>query len=685
VGTKFNVTINMGSLASNLVQGESEVVATMTDPLEADGLSIDSSGIVQLPFVDDVAPAPVAEPCPTAPVPQSGSVQFSSADYRAPERPRGADVVVERVGGTAGAVVVQVETTDGTAFAGSDYQSVKTLVRFGDGQGGTRVVHVPLVLDATEEPEKSVNLTLTSFSGCAALGARTSATVTIIDDDHPIPVTPTFSLGGTVTGLTGSGLALRTNFINNVQPAADGPFTFPRLLDDGTSYSVSIETQPTNPTQICTLTNGSGTIAGADVTNVGVSCVTPTPVSGLDASFGSSGKLFNTSGSARVLAQQPDGKLLALGNLTLNRYNADGTVDTTFGSGGKLDVVTGGSQLDKMMALAVQPDGKIIVVGNTSPPTVSEINFIVLRYNADGTPDASFGTGGKVLTDFDGARDQATGVMLQSDGKIVVTGDAQIKKIINVGTVPIQTFDQDFAAARYLSDGSLDASFGSGGKVSLDAGGVDYANAAAMQADGVFVIVGRSTVSGGTGDPDMAVARFLANGIVDPDFGTGGVEHIDFASGVVPPTFAGGETDEAFDVAIQSDGRIIVVGNALKFISPNTVSFAAVFRLSSTGAMDQILGARVPSAINRVNGVVLQADGKIVIAGEGSGDYGIARFTADGALDTTFGSSGLLSVDFFGGTDKALDVIVQSDGRIVAGGSASNGTGSGAGLVRVVP
>src|SRR6185436_11373037 len=128
-------------------------------------------------------------------------------------------------------------------------------------------------------------------------------------------------------------------------------------------YAVTIQTQPTNPAQICTVTNGSGTIAGADVTNVAVACVTPPPPSGLDLTFGSQGKVFTGFGSVRALTQQADGKLLSLGRTTIARFNTDGTPDTTFGTGGKIDLNTGGGSFDEFYALVVQPDGKIVAAG----------------------------------------------------------------------------------------------------------------------------------------------------------------------------------------------------------------------------------------------------------------------------------------------------------------------------------
>jgi len=365
------------------------------------------------------------------------------------------------------------------------------------------------------------------------------------------------------------------------------------------------------------------------------------------------------------------------------RYNADGTPDAAFGSGGKLDIVTGGASADQMTALAVQADGKIVVVGHSSLPPTPDDNFIVMRFNADGTPDASFGTGGKVITDFEHHFDDASAVMLDGSGRILVAGHAQIEKLINVGGIPIQIVDQDFAVVRYLPDGTLDPAYGSGGKTTLDVGGLDYLNAARMQPDGSIVAVGRSTVSNGTGNPDMAVARFLSDGHADPAFGTGGSEHIDFASGVVPVTFAGGLTDEALDVAVEGDGKILVAGYMVGLGNPPPVG--ALFRLQSNGALQQNLSPAIAPTLTRVNAVAVQGDGRFVIAGAGNSDFGLERFNTDGTPDTAFGQSGLMTVDFFGGTDQAFDVLVDSADRIVAGGSARSGSTGGTGLVRILP
>jgi uncharacterized delta-60 repeat protein len=656
--------------------------AFMRDPTLIDGdMHLVIEGLVP---TDSPTEPPVDDPNLPAECraqPAAGALQFAFPSYSVPEGvgPDGIDLLVTRVGGSAGEVTATVNTSNGTASAPSDYQSVSSTVTFKDGDIAPRFINVPLVYSTDAEGDKSFTVTLSAPTGCATLGQTTSV-VTILDDTRPVPAARIFSLGGTVTGLAGSGLMLRTDAFDQVQPSGNGAFTFPVLQSDGTVYSISVAAQPANPVQVCTVANGTGTIAGASVNNILVNCVTPPPPSGLDLTFGSQGRAFSTIGSARVLAQQRDGKLLALGGLVLTRYNTDGTPDTAFGSGGKVDIVTNGSQTDKMTAMLVQPDGKIVVVGYTSPPTVPNENFITLRYNADGTEDTSFGLSGRIVTDFEGHFDRATAVLLQRDDKIVVVGQAQIEKLVDLGPIHALVTDQDFAAVRYLPDGSTDQAFGTNGKATLDAGGLDYVNAAALQFDGGIVVVGRVTVADGTGNPDMAVVRFLANGGGDPGFGA---VRIDYASGVVPGTFNGGDTDEALDVAIQSNGKILVAGYALTGTSH--IRVAALVRLTTTGALERNIGPSISPTIDRVNGITLQRDGGIVIAGTGDGDFGLERFTADGEVDTTFGSRGLMTVDFFGAVDEAFDVLIQADDKIVAGGVARNGTSGGVGLVRVLP
>src|SRR5262249_24701082 len=139
-------------------------------------------------------------------------------------------------------------------------------------------------------------------------------------------------------------------------------------------------------------------------------------------------------------------------DFALARYNADGSLDTTFGTGGKVTTDFGGGHASAD-AVAVQNDGKIVAAGHAYSAQTNW-DFALTRYNSDGHPDTSFGSGGKVTTDFSAGDDHANAVILQSDGKIVVAGLGS-----NATTA------QDFGLARYNADGSLDTTFGVGGKV----------------------------------------------------------------------------------------------------------------------------------------------------------------------------------------------------------------------------
>ena len=203
---------------------------------------------------------------------------------------------------------------------------------------------------------------------------------------------------------------------------------------------------------------------------------------------------FGATEQALALVLQPDGKIVVAGrtnkpapngnfDFALARYEAAGTLDLTFGTLGLVTTDFGGS-VDRAFAMALQPDGKLVVVGD------SDANFALARYNADGSLDAGFGAGGKAITSFGGI-DQASAVILQPDGKIVVAGQTDTGISI------------DFALARYNSDGSLDGAFGSGGRITTNFTGTsdDLGAAVALQSDGKIVV-------GGTSNDNFALARY---------------------------------------------------------------------------------------------------------------------------------------------------------------------------------
>src|SRR5882724_2239092 len=199
----------------------------------------------------------------------------------------------------------------------------------------------------------------------------------------------------------------------------------------------------------------------------------------------------------------------------------DGDLDPTFGTDGKV-LTDFDHSTDIANAVAVQADGKLVVVGTTYQNNdFSDEDFAVARYNPDGTLDRTFGIGGKVQTDFPGLAAVASSVVVQPDGKIMAAGT------VFVNFNPGDSSNTDFALARYNSDGSPDATFGNGGQVSTDFLGLeDDAFSVLIQPDGKIVAVGSAN------DPatfyDFAAVRYLSNGTIDTTFGVAGKVHTDF-------------------------------------------------------------------------------------------------------------------------------------------------------------
>src|SRR5206468_5240887 len=233
-----------------------------------------------------------------------------------------------------------------------------------------------------------------------------------------------------------------------------------------------------------------------------------------------------------------------------------------------------------------------------TPGESSNTDFALARYNPDGTPDATFGNGGQVSTDFLGLEDDAFSVLIQPDGKIVAVGSANDPA----------TF-YDFAAVRYLDNGAIDTTFGVTGKVHTDFGdqNFDRARSAALQSDGRIVAAGFAISQNG-GMQNFAVARYTSNGILDTTFSRDGKTEIDFGSCC----------QSANKVLLQSDGKIITVGYADTESSDSDFLLA---RLSTRGSLDTSfgVGGKVRTSFGDLNGgangAALQSDGKIVAVG----------------------------------------------------------------------
>jgi uncharacterized delta-60 repeat protein len=536
-----NAAVTVSGLDSR--QEETYAGAFLRDPASPAGVAVLTSGVHLIapprpPTAEEIKGTPRSAPACTASPGSGGTLQFSATAFNTAEGEfPGALVEVTRSGSTVGVVSAVVSTTGGSATLGDDFDAVSAVVRFGDGQGGSRMVAIPIHGDATEEPDETIALTLANAGGCATLGAST-ATLTIHDDDTPPPPPPAhFSIGGTVTGLAGSGLVLHDRLSGfETRPTTDGSFTIVPASVDGAGYDIVVATQPSNPLQVCTIVNGSGTVASTNVSNVAVTCVTPAPTGALDVTFGSGGRATSVlTGGATALALQADGKIIVGGESRIQRFNANGTLDASFGTAGGTDFVFSNTLGNVPQAIAIQSDGRIVVVGFITGLTRTD--FVVARYNSDGTPDATFASGGKTIVDFGAISARGTAVALQG-GAIVVAGQATI------GTVTVS--DADFAVARLTSAGAFDPSFGTGGKTTINvAGKFDGANAMAIQADGRIVLAGHAAVDGGS-NGNIGLVRLTASGTPDATFGT---------NGVVSSTLGFGDvTREAFDLAIQQNG-----------------------------------------------------------------------------------------------------------------------------------
>ena len=369
---------------------------------------------------------------------------------------------------------------------------------------------------------------------------------------------------------------------------------------------------------------------------------------------------------AYSVAIQPDGKIVAAGGssetIAVVRLNANFSIDTTFGTNGRVTTPTGSHAIAS--GVAVQTDGKIVAAGDSFNQSTGsfDYDYILVRYTTNGSLDTSFDGDGKVTTDSGFFYGNAlSDTAIQPDGKIVAAGGAR----------------GDFAVLRYNRDGSPDAAFGSGtGKVRTAMGSNDGARAVEIQTNGKIV------VAGGTSDYDgnewgFALARYNVDGSLDPTFGNGGVVF----------TYAFYGSGGSYDVVIQPDGKIVAAG----YDAGNDGGFA-VYRYNTDGSLDTSFGGDgtvitpIGSCCAYARSVVLQPDGKIVAAGYSTGyaPYGfiVVRYNGDGSLDPTFDGDGIVTTVTSQG-DQVYSSMIQPDGKIIVAGSRSiNSNETGFALIR---
>jgi uncharacterized delta-60 repeat protein len=361
----------------------------------------------------------------------------------------------------------------------------------------------------------------------------------------------------------------------------------------------------------------------------------------LDTSFGTGGTVAIQNFLALALAIQTDDRIVVagandLGDTTgdfgLARLNTDGSMDTTFGGGLVSTSFSGGGE-SIPFAVAIQPDGKIIAAGATGGSTVSTFIFAAARYNTDGTLDSTFGTVGTVTVVIPSSI--VSSIAIEQDGEIILGGGSGFDG--GKGTVSLVSLaGTQFVLAGLNPDGSVDTAFGNGGKVQQTVGSGGSAFQLALQADGKIVAAGAAL--GGSGLTSLALTRYNTDGSLDTSFGSAGTVTTKFD----------GKVDVATGVAIQQDGKIVVGGFT-----------------SSAAAEDQLSPASQLYP-NNLSFVFLMA-----VTSPGS-QIAVARYNPDGSLDTSFGTGGVVTTAIDEGA-AAFSMLIQQDNNIVLSGAATLG------------
>jgi uncharacterized delta-60 repeat protein len=421
----------------------------------------------------------------------------------------------------------------------------------------------------------------------------------------------------------------------------------------------------------------------------------------LDTTFGSgagyvTAAVGTTNASASQVLVQPSGNIVVAGNSTISvtgkghttynttvftaaTYKLDGTLDTAFGSSGIVQQAFAGQSTAKLYGAALEPTGgtgddKIVLGGAVSAPG----GLALLRLNANGSLDTTFGSSGQVITLFNknDTFELARGVVVTSSGQIVAVGDNGA---------------QNWLLARYNSDGSLDSTFGTSGKtttlISSTSKGVQV-RAISQQPDGKLVVVGDESL--GNGIYQGIVVRYNADGSLDTAFGNGGIVTINLGTGIYSNHYGVAVYPNA---GTANDGKIVVAGRAYSGSSVSTYTYQPlVERYNTDGSLDTSFGngagyVTIGTAVHAgflADVAMIESDGKPVLVGTDSGSALVARLNADGSLDSTFGTGGLVTTSI-GTSGQFFGMAFQTDGKIVAAGLATVGSKNDFALARYLP
>lgn len=385
----------------------------------------------------------------------------------------------------------------------------------------------------------------------------------------------------------------------------------------------------------------------------------------IDVSFGGSGIVQTTSvHEAFDMAIQSDGKIIVVGSINMGsgnddmaivRYNSDGSLDNSFGSNGIVNIDFLGKN-DEASSMVIQPDGKIVVVGRAQNSSNNNSDIAAIRLTTNGTLDNTFGNNGKYQLDVDGyAFDYALDIALQSDGKLVF--------VANAGT---DMFAKS-AIVRLNANGTLDNSFDGDGILKAFSFGsftISTLHSIALQADGKILIAGSK-------NNNFSLARLNSDGSLDITYATNGI-------------FSGTDMATNSNLFFQSDGKLVAT------FSHATQTQVVLVRITQNGNADIDFGnnGKVTTPIGTAStydftrDLVIQPNGKILLAGSSyssgtASDYLVVRYHSDGTIDNTFGSNanGIVTTSVAStNEDRGKAIKLQSDGKIVVAGSSCTGS-----------
>jgi uncharacterized delta-60 repeat protein len=349
----------------------------------------------------------------------------------------------------------------------------------------------------------------------------------------------------------------------------------------------------------------------------------------LDKTFGTGGRVLTSFGGSFQQARDvvvTDAGIVVAGTANVNgrtafaiaRYRPDGSLDPSFGNGGRVLAHVTSQSMDTGSALLTLPGGDLLVAGSTLSPTDTPSDFAAARFDPSGTLVSGFGSGGFATVDFSGRSDRAAAAALTPGGDIVLAGASEVDR------------DSDFALAELDGTGVPVPGFGSGGSLRTGFGGSTPTAAEALDvvalANGKIVACGSAFLGPMIREHDAALVRYLPDGTPDASFGSGGRRTTDVG---IP-----GGDDIATSLAVQPNGKLVTAGTTSIKVWMNDHRFA------------------------------------------------VTRYRTDGSLDTSFGLHGTVDTDFGNGWDLARDVLIDADGRIVVAGEAGASRGGDVAVAR---